>query len=31
VDHVPFHLWFGNPVPHGDDVQQQLQLFDGLV
>jgi hypothetical protein len=25
------HLWLVQPVPHGDDVQQQLQLCDGIV
>ncbi len=31
VDHMPCHVRLGNPVPHGDDVQQQLQLCDGNV
>jgi hypothetical protein len=31
LEHLPCHLRLGYPVPHGDDVQQQLQLCDGVV
>ncbi len=31
LEQLPLDLRFGNPVPLGDDVQQQLQLFDGRV
>ena len=29
VERVSCNLWFHHSVPHGDDVQQQLQLCDG--
>ena len=31
VERVFCNLWLHHSVPHGDDVQQQLQLCDGNV